>query len=286
MDFVGNVYNGYLVTEQVLDADVLLVKVEGLEGWYNCHDVLSNKLGKIKKTHNNMGKVVETKYGKLTIKESLENNRVIVEFDNGFVTTATLYNALAGDVKNLTYPNVCGLGFIGAGIYNVTNSPKGYSAWSGMLARSTDSKTTIISDEWCNFQNFNSWYIEEMIKRDKFDKKFVVEKDILSSEDQKIYSAKTSLIVPSEINNLFKSTKESKKLPLPVGVTLLSKGKFKVKITYKGQSRTLGVFNNPIDAEKSYWKAKAEIWKESAEEFRDYLCERGYEAIVNRAKMH
>ena len=286
MDFVGNSYNGYLVTDQKMDGDTLLIKVDGVDGWFNCHDLLSNKLGKVKKTHINMGKVIDTKYGEMTIKESLENNRVVVEFENGFTTTSTLYNALAGDVKNLMYPNVCGIGFIGDGLYNVTNSPKGYSAWAGMLKRAVDSGTTKISEDWCNFQNFNVWYIDEMDKRNKLDKKFVVEKDIISSEEQKIYSADTSLIVPSEINNLFKSTKENKKLPLPVGVTLLGKGQFKVQIAYKRYSRNLGTFNNPIDAEKAYWKAKAEIWKEAAEEFRDYLCDRGFNAIMERVKLH
>ena len=286
MNFIGNSYNGCLVTDQKMDGDTLLVKVDGIDNWLNCHDLLSNKLGKVKKSHANMSKVIDTKYGKMTIKESLENNRVVVEFENGFTTTSTLYNALAGEVKNLMYPNVCGIGFIGDGLYNVTNSPKGYSAWASMLKRASDSGTTRISEDWFNFQNFNLWYINEITKRNKFDKKFVVEKDIMSSEDLKIYSAETSLIVPSEINNLFKSTKENKKLPLPVGVTLLGKGQFKVKIAYKGHLKNLGTFANPIAAEKVYWKAKAEIWKESANEFRDYLCDRGYEAIMNRAKTH
>lgn len=286
MNFVGNVYNGYLVTEQKLEGDTLLVKVDSIDEWFNCHDLLSNKLEKVKKTNSNLGKVIDSKYGKLTIIESLENNRVVVEFENGFKTTSTLYTALAGGIKNLNYPNVCGVGFIGEGVYNVSNSRKGYSAWAGMLNRASVSSNITVSKDWCNFQNFNRWYSEEMLKRSKFDKKFVVEKDIISEEDQKIYSSETSLIVPSEINNLFKSTKENKKLPLPVGVTLLGKGQFKVKIAYKGQSRNLGVFNNPIDAEKAYWKAKAEIWKEGAGEFRDYLCDRGYNAIMNRAEMH
>ena len=48
----------------------------------------------------------------------------------------------------------------------------------------------------------------------------------------------------------------------------------------------VGTFNNPIDAEKAYWKAKAEIWKEAAEEFKDYLCDRGFNAIMERVKLH
>ena len=104
MDFVGNSYNGYLVTDQKMDGDTLLIKVDGVDGWFNCHDLLSNKLGKVKKTYINMGKVIDTKYGKMIIKESLENNRVVVEFENGFTTTSTLYNALAGDVKKSHVP--------------------------------------------------------------------------------------------------------------------------------------------------------------------------------------
>ena len=38
--------------------------------------------------------------------------------------------------------------------------------------------------------------------------------------------------------------------------------------------------------EKAYWKAKAEIWKEAAEEFKDYLCGRGFNAIMERVKLH
>ena len=39
MDFVGNSYNGYLVTEQKMDGDTLLIKVDGVDGWFNCHDL-------------------------------------------------------------------------------------------------------------------------------------------------------------------------------------------------------------------------------------------------------
>lgn len=49
MDFVGNSYNGYLVTDQKMDGDTLLIKVDGVDGWFNCHDLLSNKLGKVKR---------------------------------------------------------------------------------------------------------------------------------------------------------------------------------------------------------------------------------------------
>ena len=41
MDFVGNSYNGYLVTDQKMDGDTLLIKVDGVDGWFNCHDQLS-----------------------------------------------------------------------------------------------------------------------------------------------------------------------------------------------------------------------------------------------------
>ena len=34
------------------------------------------------------------------------------------------------------------------------------------------------------------------------------------------------------------------------------------------------------------YQAKAEIWKEAAEEFRDYLCDRGFNAIMERVKLH
>ena len=35
MDFVGNSYNGYLVTDQKMDGDTLLIKVDGVDGWFN-----------------------------------------------------------------------------------------------------------------------------------------------------------------------------------------------------------------------------------------------------------
>ena len=48
MDFVGNSYNGYLVTDQKMDGDTLLIKVDGVDGVDGGFDAIMERV----KLHN------------------------------------------------------------------------------------------------------------------------------------------------------------------------------------------------------------------------------------------
>lgn len=297
MSFIGKVNKNRIVVEEKLEGQRLLFYVQQLESsdngmWVDSHDffrgVFKSEQKNIKLAKANekyLGKTFSGRTGSYTIVEVLDGNKVVVEFDNGYSTITTVYHALAGSVRNPTGPSVCGIGYVGIGQYNAKTSIVAYSAWTQMLRRITQSGKIGLAEEWHNFQNFAAWYIHETNIRKRSDIGFVVEKDILSPENGKIYSPTTALLVPSEINQLFKTTKENKETALPPGVVLLSKGLFKVSISNDNIKTILGTFENPLSASSAYWKAKAEIWITKADEYRDYLCDRGYNGILQKANL-
>lgn len=297
MSFIGRVNKNRIVVEEKIEGQRLLFYVQQLESndngtWVDSHDFFRGvfksdqkniKLAKANEKY--LGKTFSGRTGSYTIVEVLDGNKVVVEFDNGYSTITTTYHALGGSVRNPTGSSVCGIGYVGIGQYNAKTAVTAYSAWAKMLRRITQSDKIGLAEEWHDFQNFAAWHRHEMSLKQRSDIGFVVEKDILSPEDSKIYSPSTALLVPGEINQLFKATKENKATALPPGIVLLSRGLFKVSINNDNTKTILGTFENPLAASSAYWKAKAEIWIAKADEYRDYLCDRGYNGIVQKANL-
>lgn len=297
MSFIGRINKNRTVVEEKMQDQRLLFYVQQLDSqdcgmWVDSHDFFrgvfkaDKKIATLAKSNvKHLGKTFTGRTGSYTIVEVLDGNKVVVEFDNGYSTITSTSHAICGSVRNPTGPSVGGIGYIGIGQYNATTAVTSYSAWSQMIRRTIKSETVDVVEEWHNFQTFAVWYKNEIELRVNSGVMFVVEKDILSPEDGKIYSPSTALLVPREINQLFKTTKGNKLTALPPGVVLLSKGLFKVSINNDNKKTILGTFGNPIAASSAYWKAKAEIWIAKANEYRDYLCDRGYNGIIRKANL-
>lgn len=165
-----------------------------------------------------------------------------------------------------------------------------YCMWSSMLNRCLtsckDEKNPTYRD--CevspNFKSY-SYFYEWCQKQIGFDKEdFHLDKDLLST-DIKIYSEDTCVFIPKEINVQFSGGK-TKYHYLPRGVTVKNILKcgittYKARITKKGKLHMLGIFHDANEASAVYEAAKREYLKELAEEHKDSIDPRAYQALIN-----
>lgn len=115
-----------------------------------------------------------------------------------------------------------------------------------------------------------------------------LDKDILTPGN-KVYSPDTCVFVPQEINKLIANEKVNTG-EHPVGIHFnKSRGKFMAKIKIEGVSVNLGRFNNAIDAELAYLKAKYKNIMNSAANVGDLLVSKGLvrhaDLLLNRIKV-
>lgn len=121
---------------------------------------------------------------------------------------STLQNIRNCQVKNPYHRTVYNKGYYGIGEYTARKNnakTEEYIKWFSMFVRSYDEKyhekqptytNCEVSEEFCNFQNFASWYYHY-----KYPCKYPLEldKDLLY-EGNKIYSPSTCCLIPKEIN--------------------------------------------------------------------------------------
>jgi hypothetical protein len=198
-----------------------------------------------------------------------------------------------GVVKNPYHKVVYGVGFIGEGKYksgaNGRNT-KQYDLWRAMLQRCYSEKYqkkgqtykgVTVCDEWHNFQNYSKWYEENYYSIEN--KIMCIDKDLLQ-KGNKIYSPDTCVFVPQFINTLF--VKRNKlRGDLPIGV---NKNRNKKSKKYsaqcnnnKGDSVYLGSYNTPEEAFFAYKTYKEQLIKDVANEYKNQIPHKLYEAMVN-----
>lgn len=198
----------------------------------------------------------------------------------------------SGNVKCPYEPIIYNVGYYGEGKYKATNknnkSTKCYNTWRKMLERCYNDKTQekhptykgcSVCEEWYNFQNFAKWYEENYYEIEG--QRMCLDKDILV-KGNKIYSPSTCIFVPNNINVLF--TKSDKvRGEYPIGVRYREEiDKFNVKCNngYK-KSIYLGSFNTPHKAFLMYKLNKELVIQSVAEEYKDKIPNKLYEALMN-----
>ena len=113
-----------------------------------------------------------------------------------------------------------------------------------------------------------------------FHTKWVLDKDILV-KGNKVYSPQTCCFVPQEINVLLTNCRK-RRGECPIGVSFIkAKQKFSVSLAYDGKNKTIGHFDNPLEAFNAYKKAKELRIKELADKWKEQLEPRVYEALYN-----
>lgn len=195
-----------------------------------------------------------------------------------------LYNLKRGKVKDIQYkhPTVFGVGFAP---FKKIADPRIYKIWTNLLARCYCKKRingrdksyakVAICDEWLHYDTFEEWYIKNQLKgMDSF-----IDKDLLS-HGCKIYSPKTCVMLPREINNALQRTELNTKsisLGLPVGVQRTKDG----KIFSMMKRKHLGFFKNAEQAFNAYKVEKEKYLKYLAEKYKSAISTIAYNALLN-----
>lgn len=200
-----------------------------------------------------------------------------------------------GEVRNPYDKIICGVGYLGKGDYKSNGkdgkSTKCYVAWHNMIKRCYDpyelnKRMTYIDcyvcDEWLNFQNFAKWFYKNYYEIEN--QRMHLDKDILFKSN-KIYSPDTCLIVPERINTLFVK-RQNDRGEYPIGVCRYRNKKCKsdtlvVHCSIENKYKPIGYFplNRPFQAFTCYKNFKENYIKQVAEEYKDLIPQKLYEAL-------
>ena len=149
-------------------------------------------------------------------------------------------------------------------------------------------KDCYVCDEWLNFQNFAKWYEDNYYECNG--EEMSLDKDILI-KGNKIYSPNTCVFTPQRINVLFTKS-DANRGEYPIGVhykfkkvneyeyhylevkcSIMENGKKKGKVL-----KTLPL-NRPFQAFTIYKQFKENYIKQVADEYKDLIPQKLYEAL-------
>lgn len=192
-----------------------------------------------------------------------------------------------GKVENPYHPTIFGIGFLGQGSHKTKIQGKrtrAYEVWIGMFRRcyskkQQDRQPTYVNcevcEEWHNFQNFAKWYEENYYEIEG--ESLHLDKDWLY-KNNRIYSPNTCVLVPHRINELI-IKRQNHRGVLPIGVIQKPNGLFHAQCNTMNKKEHLGNYNSPLQAFKAYKEFKEQYIKEVAEEYRDKIPKKLYEAM-------
>lgn len=179
-------------------------------------------------------------------------------------------------------PIMCGIGYRGS--ENVDCTSESYLKWHDMLVRCYNEKFhgrqpqymgCTVCEEWLNYSNFKVWYDQHKIPGMSLD----LDKDILF-KGNKVYSPETCCLVPHAINTLFLN-KKADRGDYPIGVSYeKDKKKFRAAMAFMGEQIKLGTFDTAEDAFARYKKYKEDFIKDMAEQYRDEIPDKVYDAMM------
>ena len=195
-----------------------------------------------------------------------------------------------GNIKCVYERRVFDVGYLGDGKYKSRENGKKtkcYNTWQSMLERCYDPKFQerrptykgcTVYNEWLNFQNFAEWYENNYYEIE--DKVMCLDKDILS-KGNKIYSPETCIFIPNEINLLF-TKRDNDRGKDPIGARPLPSGNYEVRCNNGyGENIYLGVYSTKDEAFQVYKEYKEKIIKQVADEYKEYIPQKLYEAMYN-----
>lgn len=161
-----------------------------------------------------------------------------------------------------------------------------YKYWFSLLDRCYNKqrkhthryKDCIVCEEWFTFSNFYQWFDENYYEVDGH--KMNLDKDLLF-KDNKIYSPETCVFLPHKINCLFNRS-QSQRGDLPIGV-YYEKGKDRYRCSLMiNDKRVKGARYKDFNKAFLEYKRRKEAYiKQVAEEFKGYIPENAYNAMIN-----
>lgn len=243
-----------------------------------------------------LGKEFRNKQGCSFIVVKYEGaNSVTIEFAEPYAYTmkSATKEIKNGCIKNLLFPQVYGVGYLGIGYDSKPVQIEGfdklvdvYAIWVAMLGRCYSEKVQIkspsyigctVSRVWHNYQNLLVWYKDSMRGKQGYE----VDKDILV-EGNKLYGPDTCCIIPCEINCFFTATKVTGGRYL-TGVQFHSRlNKYEACIGggSAGKKIYLGVYATEREASEVYKEAKRSLLKGLINKWQDNLDNTVCEALL------
>ena len=208
-----------------------------------------------------------------------------VMFDNGYIVNNCTYsNFKSGSIKNYFYPTICGVGYIGINLKDeILRKTKSYKVWVDMIKRCYGKrinqayKDCLVCDEWLCYANFKKWFDLNYYSINGM--KMNLDKDIMV-KGNKLYSPDTCIFVPQNINKLFLKNHKNRGI-LPIGIYHVSgyDTKYAVHFNSEGKLVNLGTFNTVQEAFAVYKTAKENEIKRVADEYKDKIPQKLYEAM-------
>ena len=194
-----------------------------------------------------------------------------------------------GSIKDPCLPSVYGVGILGTKYPTTINGvhTKEYKLWHSMLSRCYSDKYKKkyptyegceVSDKFKSYEYFYEWCNKQIGFNNK---DWHLDKDLLV-KGNKVYSESTCVFLPQEINQVLTKTTASRGEHL-IGVSWSKRDKAFISRVRKnkGASEHLGSFNTEIEAFNAYKQAKEAFIKEQANEWKDRIDERAYNALMN-----
>ena len=238
-----------------------------------------------------VGKVYKSKSsGDFKILKYNDSRNVVIQFlKTGFETVARFDHIKSGEIKDPYSPSVFDVGIVGTNYPATVNGriTKEYSRWHSMLQRcySDTFKKKYPTYEGCevsdNFKSYEYFY-EWCQKQIGFNNEdWHLDKDLLV-KGNKVYSEDSCVFLPQEINKILTKRTTSRGEYL-IGIYWSKTSKaFKAQVgKNKGGRECLGYFKTELEAFNAYKTAKESYIKEQANEWKDEIDPRAYNALMN-----
>lgn len=225
---------------------------------------------------------------------------VTVCFSDGTIIVRAAKEILSGSIKNPNSLSVYGIGKFGQGEFKSKDQSTGkskftgqYQLWIGMLTRCyceseiikhPTYKDCYVCDEWLNYQKFAKWTTTQrffnVADTSSDGRSMALDKDLLVPNN-KVYSPDTCCFLPNKINCAI-GGKLSGDKKLPSGVYWhKASNSYTSSIQVDGVQVHLGCFKDPEEAFKTFCTHKQQQIRSLADEYRDLLCDRAYQALLN-----
>lgn len=242
---------------------------------------------------NRIGEIGYNFYGrKMVIIDMVNNKDITVEFDDGRIVKTRYSEFKSGKIKHPYDKRVYGVGYHGEGEYKVSINQIHtfqYNLWYDMLKRCycknyieehPTYKDCTVCEEWHNFQNFAKW-VDENYYEVEGNYRMELEKDILV-KGNKIYSPETCVFIPRILNTLFIYQK-TRKGKYPLGVAKSSNNNFYARVSKNKNGEFIreesSKFPTPEEAFYAYKEIKEKYIKEMADEYKDKIPQKLYDAM-------
>lgn len=228
---------------------------------------------------------IHPKYGEYHIVELIKGKKAIIEFsDTGFRCEQSINNIIYKRVKDAFAPIVCGVGYLGTKKDMILAPSKTveYFAWHNMISRCYSEdihskrptyQDCSVCDEWKCFATFKEWFDNQV-----YFNGWKLDKDILV-KGNKVYSPDTCCFVPNEVNVLF-TKRQNCRGELPIGVKYSeSRRRYKSSVSRDNNGVFLGYYSTSEEAFQAYKVAKEAWIKEVADNWKDKLDPKVYNAL-------